>query len=95
MENKEKLRVLLQHWIDHNNGHAEEFEKWRTIAEQDGEDGIAKHIADAITAISNSNSSLQDALSEAGGASKDHHHHHDHDHDHDHHHHHHDHDHKH
>lgn len=80
MENKEKLRVLLQHWIDHNKGHAEEFEKWRVIAEQDGEGDIAKHIADAITAMSNSNTALTEALTKAGGASEEHHHHHHHHH---------------
>lgn len=86
MENKEKLRVLLQHWIDHNTGHAEEFERWRQTAEADGESSIASHIQEAISAMKAANSSLQHALDHAGGPKEDehHHHHHHHHHSHDH-----------
>lgn len=81
MENKEKLRLLLQHWIDHNKGHAEEFERWRQIAETDGESAIATHIAEAITAVLKANEALENALTKAGGpADIDHHHHHHHHH---------------
>ena len=85
MENKEKLRVLLQHWIDHNEGHAEEFERWRQVADSDGEAGIASDIAEAIKSVGKANESLRAALTKAGGPAEDEHHHH---HDHHHHHHH-------
>lgn len=85
MENKEKLRVLLQHWIDHNQGHAEEFEKWRLIANDEGASTVANHIADAITSMAKANASLSEALKDAGGPPEEH------NHDHHHHHHHHDH----
>ena len=40
MENVEKLRVLLQHWIDHNKGHAEEFAKWeKCMADEEYDKG--------------------------------------------------------
>ena len=33
MDNLEKLRILLQHWIEHNGGHVAEFAKWQTVHE--------------------------------------------------------------
>jgi len=83
MENKEKLRVLLQHWIDHNKSHVEEFERWRQIADNDGESAVATHIAEAISDMFKANEALQNALTKAGGPaehSHDHHHHHHHHH---------------
>jgi len=82
MENKEKLRVLLQHWIDHNKGHAEEFEKWRKTAGDEGMSSIAENIADAIVRMNEANASLTKALEEAGGPVQEggHHHHHHHHH---------------
>lgn len=85
MENKEKLRVLLQHWIEHNQGHAKEFEKWRQIADSEGEAAVATHIAEAISDILKANEALQNALTKAGGPAEDDHHHHHHDHHHHHH----------
>ena len=83
MENKEKLRVLLQHWIDHNNGHAEEFERWRQTAQSEGASSVAHHIQEAIAAMKTANNALAHALEHAGGPTDDgHHHHHHHTHDH-------------
>ncbi len=83
MESKDKLRVLLQHWIDHNKSHVEEFEKWRQIADTEGESKVAAHIADAISDMFHANDALGKALNEAGGkpeSDHDHHHHHHHHH---------------
>jgi len=27
-ENKQKLSILLTHWIEHNKGHAQDFKRW-------------------------------------------------------------------
>ena len=83
MESKEKLRVLLQHWIEHNDSHVEEFDKWRQTAAGDGLESIAAHIATAILEMKQANEALAKALAEAGGAPEahgDHHHHHHHHH---------------
>jgi len=86
MENVEKLRVLLQHWIDHNKGHAEEFAKWEKCMTEDAKENIAGHIGAAIEAVEKVNEQLSKALFEAGGPIKDgggeHHHHHGHHHHH-------------
>lgn len=87
MENTDKLRVLLQHWIDHNIGHAEEFEKWQQIAADEKQEEIATQIAEAINSMKAANEALSKALKAAGGAPSEeggHHHHHHHHHDHDH-----------
>lgn len=78
MENVEKLRVLLQHWIDHNKGHAEEFSKWQEIVTAEGQPSIADHIARAIEQMLKVNEHLKQALTEAGGPKEGEHHHHHH-----------------
>ncbi len=78
MDHKEKLRVLLSHWIDHNKGHGEECAKWASISRQEGLGNVANHIDEAITAIDKTNSLLAKALEEVGGEIKSghgHHHH--------------------
>ncbi len=86
MENVEKLRVLLQHWIDHNTGHAEEFAKWEKCMTEDSKQNIADHIGAAIKGVEKVNEQLSKALLEAGGPKEDgggeHHHHHGHHHHH-------------
>ena len=79
MENLDKLRILLQHWIDHNKGHAEEFEKWQYVAAHEGGASIAEHIAGAIKGMEKVNTLLKKDLEEAGGPPEGepgHHHHH-------------------
>lgn len=84
MENTEKLRVLLQHWIDHNEGHAKEFSTWQNLMQEDGKKDLAAHIEAAIKTMDDVNKELGKALDKLGGASSEggHHHHHHHHHDH-------------
>jgi hypothetical protein len=84
MENVEKLRVMLQHWIEHNKGHVEEFEKWREVMRQDGQTLLAGQLAGAIATMSSVNELLAKALHDAGGPQADDHHHHHHHHNHSH-----------
>jgi len=41
MNDLEKLRVLLPHWIEHNEEHAAEFREWATRAGEAEEDMVA------------------------------------------------------
>jgi hypothetical protein len=71
MNETDKLRVLIPHWIEHNNEHANEFRSW---AEQAG-DASADLLA-AAEAMPRINESLLTALEKLGGAlswSHDHH----------------------
>lgn len=82
MNNVEKLRVMLQHWIEHNQGHVEEFAKWKSVMEEEAQTSIAQKIGDAIAAMDDVNVRLESALKEAGGPPEhthdDHGHHHHH-----------------
>lgn len=62
MNEKEKLRILLPHWIEHNEEHADEFRRW---AEQAGE--AASDILAAAEAMAWVNGSLAKALEKLGG----------------------------
>lgn len=59
----EKLRVLIPHWIEHNNEHADEF---RRRAKQAGD--AAVDILAAAAAIAQANEALAAALEKLGGA---------------------------
>jgi len=78
MDSIEKLRVLLKHWIDHNGGHVEEFDKWREVMEGENHESMASVLAQAIEQMDTVSATLQTALDELGGPieNTDHHHHH-------------------
>ncbi len=67
---KDKLRILLPHWIEHNAGHLAEFREW---AEKAGE--AKQHIHDAAAQMEGANRALKTALEQMGGALEDEHHH--------------------
>jgi hypothetical protein len=64
MEEKEfkKLSILLDHWIEHNVEHAEEFKEWAEKARGLGNGSIAAHINAAADYTVKANKSLQDAI---------------------------------
>ena len=37
----EKLRILLPHWIEHNQSHAAEFRKWAASARAEDSESLA------------------------------------------------------
>lgn len=80
MEEMEKLKVLLPHWIEHNRGHAQECSKWSVVARKAGHEMVAAHIEAAISALNEASELLDKALMAAGGNMAEHgsHHHHHH-----------------
>jgi hypothetical protein len=62
MNELEKLRVLIPHWIEHNEEHAAEFKRW---AESAGE--AAPQIIASADAMMQANASLKVALDKLGG----------------------------
>ncbi len=47
MSTKEKLDVLLAHWVDHNDSHKDNFYSWAKKAEQAGLDTVAARLKQA------------------------------------------------
>lgn len=62
MEEADKLRVLLPHWIEHNGEHAGEFRQWAEKA------GVAQRaLLDAARLLEQANVRLQEAVEQLGG----------------------------
>jgi len=62
MQETDKLRVLIPHWIEHNEEHANEF---RSYAEQAG--NASADVLAAADAMAYVNESLKTALEKLGG----------------------------
>jgi hypothetical protein len=62
MNEVEKLRVLIPHWIEHNQEHANEFRNW---ANQAGD--AYPEILSAADQMIQANASLKAALEKLGG----------------------------
>jgi hypothetical protein len=76
MDEKDKLRVLIPHWIEHNKEHAKEFQDWAKNAGDAAED-----ILSAVEIMEQANLVLEKAIEKLGGPLEydhaHHHHHHD------------------
>jgi hypothetical protein len=62
MNEVEKLRVLIPHWIEHNEEHAEEFRRWAELTEEASQDILA-----AAESMMRVNQALAEALEKLGG----------------------------
>ena len=82
MDNIAKLRILLQHWIDHNGGHVAEFAKWRQTMAEDKQDSVVEALELSMQQMNTVSETLRRALDELGGPDEAgaHHHHHGHHH---------------
>ncbi len=75
----EKLRVLLPHWIEHNNNHIAEFRKWEGEVRKGSGEEVAQLLGKAISDMEVAGKSLSEALEKVGGPLEGrggHHHHH-------------------
>ena len=62
MNEVEKLRILIPHWMEHNDEHAEEYCRWAGKATDAGADLLA-----AVEALKKVNQVLGGALEKLGG----------------------------
>ncbi len=74
----EKLRILLPHWIEHNQSHEAEFKKWAAAARHEGKEEVSTLIEQAVASMDSANHALTEALAKVGGGKEGegHHHHH-------------------
>lgn len=70
LNEKEKLRLLLPHWLEHNQKHKLEFESWALALRQEGEIEAADLIVKAIAGMTTLDDNLAAALDKLGGAAK-------------------------
>ncbi len=59
-----KLRILLPHWIDHNDEHAASFREWAERAREIGLEAVAKQMEVAVERMAACGEALAAALKE-------------------------------
>jgi hypothetical protein len=57
-----RLCVLLPHWIEHNEEHADSFQHWVARAREMGQDEVAQQIEEAMKRMAACNQALNAAL---------------------------------
>jgi hypothetical protein len=62
MDQKKKLSVVIEHWIEHNESHMGEYKKWAQTAGELGLDKVKAEIEEAVEKLSQSNKHLKKAL---------------------------------
>jgi len=67
MEEIEKLRILLPHWIEHNKEHAAEFREWAERARAAGQADAAKDLHAAANSLDQASEALASAMKMLGG----------------------------
>ena len=75
MNDLEKARELLPHWIEHNAEHAAEFRRWAERVQAAGQEDAAEEIALAAKQLGWVNEALASALEALGGPAERAHHH--------------------
>lgn len=80
---REKLQLLLNHWLQHNKSHSSDYLKWADVARQGNHTKTAEFIEQAAEFLKKSDKSLEKALESVGDRNQEHqlehHHHHHHD----------------
>jgi hypothetical protein len=69
MEEKEKLSIMLEHWIEHNQSHIGEYQKWVERAAVLGLDLVKAEIEGAIKKLLLVNQHLETARSRLASSS--------------------------
>lgn len=62
MNELEKLRILIPHWIEHNEEHADEYRRWAENVKE-----VSTDLLTAVEALERVNRTLGVALDKMGG----------------------------
>jgi len=62
MGKREKIPVLIRHWIEHNESHGQEYRRWADIAREEGLEWVGTLILEAADRIQSANEKLKVAL---------------------------------
>jgi len=58
MDQKKKLAIVIEHWIEHNESHRGEYKKWAQTSGELGLGSVKAEIEEAIEKISQANQHL-------------------------------------
>jgi hypothetical protein len=77
LSERDKLRILLPHWLEHNKSHSGEFGRWAEAMRQSGEQEAAALLDKAVKELQDADQALTEAMELLGGSLTDagHHHH--------------------
>jgi hypothetical protein len=62
MDDKERLRIVLKHLIEHNEGHTEDYKRWIDLARSSGLDDVARLLEEANDHVEKAGSIFKKAL---------------------------------
>lgn len=62
MDDKKKLSVVIDHWIEHNESHIAEYQKWAQKSGDLGLDRVKSEIENAVEMLRQCNQHLQKAM---------------------------------
>lgn len=62
MEDKERLRIVLKHLVEHNEGHVEDYKRWIELAGTSGMNDVAGFIGEANDHVEKASVALKRAL---------------------------------
>ena len=62
MDEKAKLKTLLNYWIEHNREHSQEFREWADKAKSLGETEVAGEIMQAVQEMDKASGLLSQSL---------------------------------
>jgi hypothetical protein len=62
MDQKKKLSVVIEHWIEHNEAHMGEYKKWAETAGELGLSSAKAEIEEAMEKLTQSSNHLEKAL---------------------------------
>ena len=66
-KDRDKLKILLAHWVAHNNEHRDEFREWADKAKVLGETAVSDLMRQAAQEMDRSSNSLAQALKKLEG----------------------------
>ncbi|MBT9163849.1 MAG: hypothetical protein DDT24_00769 [Chloroflexi bacterium] len=64
MDDRKRLQILLDHWMEHNRDHAEEFQEWARRARDFAEEAASDNISKAVGRLEEANEFLLRAAEE-------------------------------
>ncbi len=62
MEDAERLRIVLKHLLEHNEGHVEDYKRWIALAKDNGMEKVAALIEEANGHVEKAGVALKNAL---------------------------------